>query len=201
MTGKSIAELECNLTQFTFFIHLFTGFSLQECPNSNSMNSLASSKWREKVSTEAFELAPKYGEDHFCMEVPPGMLIMHITWGMKWLWKHEIDRPCSIAVHQRWWVRSEMGYGNWELEVPWLLLMTLNSYPGVCCWGSIDGDCGLGGIKKVNMIQSCFTSSTLKKACCPWVAVWSFLLHWKEITLPEYLTHLQPSSENSPWQS
>jgi hypothetical protein len=60
---------------------------------------------------------------------------------MFWVWKHEIHRPCSIAVHQRWWVRSKMWYGNWELEVPWLLVMMLNSYPGVCCWGSIDGDC------------------------------------------------------------
>jgi hypothetical protein len=41
---------------------------------------------------------------------------------MFWLWKHEIHCPCSIAVHQRWWVRSKMGYGNWELEVPWLLV-------------------------------------------------------------------------------
>jgi hypothetical protein len=28
-----------------------------------------------------------------------------------------------------------MGYGNWELEVSWLLLMMLNSYPGVCVAG------------------------------------------------------------------
>jgi hypothetical protein len=43
------------------------------------MNSLASSKWQEIVSTEVVEFAPKYGEGHFCMEVPPGMLIMHMT--------------------------------------------------------------------------------------------------------------------------
>lgn len=65
-TGMSLENQllnwKCNLTQFTFLIHLFARFSLQGCTNSNSMNSFASSKWQEKVSTEAFELAPKYGK-------------------------------------------------------------------------------------------------------------------------------------------
>jgi hypothetical protein len=120
---------------------------------------------------------------------------------MKWLWKHEIHCPCSIAVHQRWWVRSEMGTGSLKCH-GFLSTDDVEQLSRcLCCWGSIDVDCGLGGIKKVNIIQSCFTSGTLKKACCLCVAIWLFLLHWKQVTLPAYLTHLQPSSENSPCQS
>ncbi len=75
---------------------------------------------------------------------PPGMLIMHMTRGMKCSgfgnMKFIVHVPLLYTRGGGWDLRWDMGTGSLKCH-GFLSTEDDNSYPGVCCWGSIDGNC------------------------------------------------------------